>query len=179
MVETIFSALKEIFKFLTALFVTPKDQIRKVVLIFDTMNRILGESKVQRVLVLRAHNGGGIIKPSGDLYVSAIYDDYREPFEATKQDFQKLEADMQYAKTLLDVIQNGKVRYSIDNMPDGILKRVWKSIGVTHGLIYYLGQDNKNIYLCTCTTSYTGLWLTGEEETELDILVNIIKQNIK
>lgn len=179
MMEALFGALKEIFKFLTVLFATPKEQIRKVVLIFDTMNRILGESKVQRVLILRAHNGGGIIKPSGDLFVSAIYDDYRDPFEATKQDFQRLEADMQYAKTLLDIIQNGKVKYSIDTMPDGILKRVWKSIGVTHGLIYFLGQDKKNIYFCTCTTAYDSLWLTADEETELDILVNIIKQNIK
>lgn len=179
MLEALFGAIKEFFKFLTIIFATPKEQIRKLVLIFDTMNRILAESKVQRIVILRAHNGGGIIKPSGDLFISAIYEDYRYPFEASKQDFQKLQVDMNYARTLLDIIRNGKVEYIVEDMPDGIMKRIWQSIGVKHALVYFLAQDKKNIFFCTCTTSNDALWLTREEETEVDILVNIIRQNIK
>lgn len=177
--DELWKALRELFKFLSAIFVTPRDQIRKVVAIFDAMHRIVQETKVQRLLVLKAHNGGGVIKPSGDLYISTVYEDYRSPFESIKADYQRIEADKHYAKMLLELIQNKKIRYTTDRMPSGLLKNVYTNLCITHSVIYYIGQDKKNIYFASCATSTDGLWMTSAEETEVDVLINIIKQNIK
>lgn len=172
-------AIKEIFKFLNAIFVTPKKQIKKVVAIFDTMHRILEETPVERFLVLKAHNGGGIIKPSGDLYVTVLYEDYTHPFSSIKADYQRVEVDKEYAKMLLDLLSSKKIVLQTEELENGLLKTVYQNYGIKEGIIHYLGQDKKSVYFSSAGSSKEKGWLQGADDTQLDLLVNIIKQNIK
>lgn len=175
-------AVAEVFKFLNSLIgaTSIKKQIEKVNNIYDAMHRAIAESIAQRFLIMRAHNGGGVIKPTGDLYASVLYQDYVKPFHDVKADYQKLPVDKEYTKMLLDIMQNKKLYYPVSEMPESLLKNIYKKEGVQHVFLYYLGQDRKNIYFCSIGTSKSLLtWRNTKDELLFDLIVNIIRQNIK
>jgi hypothetical protein len=176
------SVLTEFLKFINNLFsnfgTNPQKQIEKVINIYDTMHLVLEETAVERFIIFKAHNGGGIIKPSGELYVTALYEDYTYPFHSVKSQYQKIEVDEIYARMLLDVIQKGQVHLYADEMKDGLLKGIYQSEGVHEARIFFLGQDKKFIFYCSCATSKE--WLISQgEKARLELAVGKIKQNIK
>jgi len=168
-------AITEVARFFNNIIVSPRKQIRKVVNIYDEMHAVLEETNVERFLIFKAHNGGGVITPNGELYVSTLYEDYTDPFISVKADYQKLPVDVVYAKMLLEIIKNKKVDYKIEEVPEGILKEIYLKEGVRRSLIYFLGQDRKNVYFCSCATSQDIIY----DEITVDLAVNKIKQNIK
>lgn len=174
------TALTEIFKFLNNIFVTPKRQIEKVVNIYDEMHRLLETTDVERLLILKAHNGGGVIKPSGDLYASVLYEDYRHPFTTVKPAYQKLPVDSEYARMLVDIIQNKKTAFDTDTLRNSVLKGLYELEGVESSVVIYLGQDKKSVYYVSFASSRKLIhWYNNLTAAALDISANIIKQNLK
>lgn len=171
-------AVTEFLKFLNNIFVNPRRQIQKVINIYDTINRIIDETAVERFLIFKAHNGGGVIKPTGELYVSALYEGYCCHFHSVKSKYQKIEIDQEYARMLLELMQKGNLHFKTDKMREGLLKGVYKSEGVQEVRLYYLGQTKKFIFYCSAATSKN--WdFTTEEKASLDISIGNIKQNMK
>lgn len=169
------AAFGEIAKFFNNVFVSPRNQIKKVVRIYDAMHMILDETNVQRFIVFKAHNSGGVIKPSCELFVSALYEDYTDPFDSVKAVYQHLPLDSSYVKMLVDVIQNKKVAFTTSEMSEGLLKQIYTEEGVVRSFVYFLGNDRKNIYFCSAATSEEHI----TNKIIVDLGVNIIKQNIK
>lgn len=168
-------AITEVFRFLNARFASPRRQIAKVVGIYDTMHEVLEQTNIERFLIFKAHNGGGVISSTGDLYVSALYEDYTEPFHSVKSDYQRLPVDIVHAKMLLEIMSKKKIDYKVDEIPMGILKSIYQKEGVKRSLIYFLGQDRKNVYFCSCATSKEFI----DYELNVDLAVNKVKQNIR
>lgn len=168
----------EIFKFLTNLFITPKKQIQKVVKIYDTMNRILEETVIQRCLVFKVHNTGGLIRPTTELFASVLYEDYRIPFTSVKEGYQRLPVDKEYIKMILDVMEKKKDFYETESIPNGMLRDIYVREGVRNSIIYFIGQDRRNMYFCSVGTDFDSDFLK-KQGISIDIWINIIKQNIK
>lgn len=170
-----------IFKFLNWIFgPSHGKQVKKVVAIYDAMAKILDETSVQRILILKIHNGGAIIKSSGEIYVSVLYEDYDIPFHAIKATYQKVEVDREYAKMILELIQKKKINYKVEDMPKSYLKDTYISSGVESAILHYIGQDKRTIYFTSCVTSEKGDWMSDPRQyVPLETYLNIIKQNIK
>lgn len=176
------TAVTEVFKFLNNVFSrfvnSPEDQIRKVVEIYDIMHEIIDKTSVQRILILKAHNGGGIIKPTGELYVTALYEDYIHPFSSSKGNYVKYPVDKDYARMLLEIIQSGRVELVTSQMADGLLKGIYVTEGVSNSKLFYLRQDKKSIYYISVSSSSP--WPEGPQtDSILSILINKLRQNIK
>lgn len=168
-------AITEVFRFLNNRFASPKRQISKVVNIYDAIHRVLEETNVERFLIFKAHNGGGVISPNGDLFISTLYEGYKEPFTSVKSKYQKLPVDIVYAKMLLEIIRTKKVDYNVEDIPEGILKDIYLKEGVKKSLLYFLGQDRKNVYFCSCASSQDIIY----DEIAVDLGVNVVKLNIR
>jgi hypothetical protein len=175
------TVLTEVLKLLNTLFSTPEKQIKKVNNIYDEMHRILSDTPVERLLILKAHNGGGVIKPSGNLYVSVLYEDYDQPFKSVKANYQALPVDKDYARMLLDVLNQKKVFINTETAPStSILKSLYELEGVKSSAIYCLGQDKKAVYFCTFSASKPlEDWLDSSTTANLEIASNKFSQNLK
>lgn len=176
------NAITEVFRFVnnlwTKLFVSPEDQIRKVVAIYDTMHTIIDLTAVERILIFKAHNGGAAIKPTGELYVTALYEDYIHPFSTTKANYVKYPVDKEYARMILEVIQNGRKDLVTQDMPDCMLRNVYLTEGVVCSKLFYLRQDKQSIYYMSAASSKP--WPEGPHtDAILDVQLNKIRQNIK
>lgn len=172
--------IAEGIRFLNNIFVTPRDQVKKIVTIYDTMHRIVEDSPVERFLILKAHNGGGVIKPNTPIYSSVIFEDYTHPFRSVKDQYQKLQADEEYLRLLVDVISKKRVVLKTNELSPGLLKTIYDGEGVKYSEICFLGNDKKNIYYCSCATSVENGWEQSPYDKNLIFMaVNTIKQNIK
>lgn len=172
---TIVDAITEVFKFLNNIGFSTKKQIRKVINVYDAIHYILRSTNVKRCLVFKMHNGGGIIKPTGQLFISVMYEDYSSPFTSVKADYQNLPLDGTTIKVFMEVMENKRVEYKTDTLIEGTMKQIYEKDGVQQSRIYYIGKDRKNVYFCSCVTSDPFF----ENTITIDLNINKIKQNIK
>src|SRR5678810_755741 len=97
-------AVTQLLKLVNNIFsVLPRKQIEKVVGIYDSMHKLMEETSVERMLILKTHNGGGLIKPSTPLYISALYEDYTTPLDSVKSDIQNVLLDEEFIRMMLEL----------------------------------------------------------------------------
>jgi hypothetical protein len=174
-------AIGEVFKFLNSLFHLPSRQIQRVVNIYDAMHEVLGYTDVQRFIIFKAHNGGGLIKPNTPLYVSALFEDFTAPFDSVRDKYQKIEVDEEYIRMLAYVCrQKVFVAKPEELKDDSLLKQVYHLDGVKYSEIYYLGQDKRNLYFCSCVSSTEEAWQHNDaQKATINLAINSIRNNIK
>lgn len=172
--------MTEILRFFNNWFPNPKYSVQKIVKIYDTMHFILEETPVERFLIFKAHNGGGVIKPNTPVYSSVLYEDYTGPFKAVKNQYQRMESDEYYLRMLVEMIQKKAISLSTREMPDSSIKTIYEGEGVKYAEVYFLGNDRKNIYYCSCGTSVEGGWETDHySKGQILVAINTLRQNIK
>lgn len=174
-------AITEIFKVFGLLLKRRKsgDQILKVIDIYDAMNNVLRETDVQRFLVLKAHNGGGTIKPGSELYVSVVYECYQTPFRSVKNEYQRLLVDAEYIKMLSEIYINRKMAIDTLTMPNGLLKDLYEKEQVSHAEVYFLHQSKKEFYFLSVATAKDANRLkTHEQQAAIMVAVNKIRNTL-
>lgn len=173
--------LVELFRFFNNLISRlPSRQIEKVVEIYDSLHRLIDETKVQRVLIFKAHNGGGFIKPDTPLYVSSLYEDYIHPLDSIRNDYQKMELDEDYVRMLRDLSVKKMLRINVKSLKAGLLKNSYARDGVTYAEMYYLCQNRKNLYFCSIVTTIEGEnFDTPIQRSTISLVINNIKNNIR
>lgn len=172
--------LGEIFKFFNNLFHLPSRQVQRIVRIYDAMHEVLGYTGVGRIIIVKAHNGGGLIKPNTSLYISAVYEDYTAPFESVKDYLQKLQLDEEFIRMLVDLCRQKSVMIKTSDLKDCVLKTLNEGYGVKYSEIYFLGQDRKNLYFCFCDSSVENGWYGNlVHKNIISLAINTIRNNIK
>lgn len=170
----------EVMKFINRLTLRPSKEIRKVINIYDTMHKVIEETDVQRIVICRVHNGGGVIQPTTPLYISALYEDYTAPFKTVKDNYQKLLLDEDFIRVLHDLCTQKVVKIYTDDLKDGTLqKRVYVGEGVQYAEKHFLGQDRRNLYYVSFSSAWVGGW-SGKPAQELiiNLAVNVLRNNI-
>lgn len=171
--------LEEFLKVINNLFSRPFGQIKKIIRIYDALHVILDNNDVQRVLIVKAHNSGGLIKPHTPLYITALYEDYTAPLESIKDKWYKVAVDEEYIRILLQLCKEEKVRFIIKNMKPSMLRDTYLSAGIQYGEFHLLGQDKKNIYFCSVVSMWEKGWVDSISQImNIDLAVNTIRNNI-
>lgn len=174
------SFFTEILRFLNKIFpTTPRKQIQKVVNIYDWMHYVLNNTKVQRFVIKKAHNGGGLIHPTTPLYITAIYEDYSHPLKPVKDDYQRLQIDEEYIRMILDLCRNKVVRLKTKDIKSSVLKTLEEGQGVKFVEFRYLYQDRHSIYFCSLVTAEEGeSFDTPLQQSSIALAINGIRNNI-
>lgn len=179
LIDDIPGAFKELLRLINNIFSRPSAQIKKVVRIYDSLHLILDSSDVHRILISKAHNSGGLIKPHTPLYVTALYEDYTHPLESVKARWFKVEVDEEYIRILVQLCKEKKVQFIVKDMKPSLLKDAYLSSGVQYAELHLLGQDKKNIYFCSIVSMWEDGWSRSISQTvAIDLAVNTIRNNI-
>lgn len=172
--------ITELLKFFNNLFNRPSKQINKVVRIYDSLHRLIEETKIQRILIIKAHNGGGLIKPDNSLYISVLYEDYTHPLDTIRNDYQKIEVDEEYVRMLRDLSFKKYLRININGLKSGMLKDAYQKDDIRHAEAHFLGQDRRNVYFCTLVTTEEGEEFDSPlQRATISVVINSIKNNLK
>jgi hypothetical protein len=144
------------------------------------MHWVLNETKVQRLIISRTHNGGGVIHPTTPLYLSAIYEDYSHPLGSLKESLQKLQLDEAFLRVILELCQKKIIRLKVADMERGVVKTIYESENVKFVEFRYIMQDRKNVYIASYATTEEGeTFDTPWQQSVLNFSANVIKNNIK
>lgn len=171
--------LTELIKFLNSIVFKPSRQIAKVINIYDALHRVVENTNVQRVLIMKAHNGGGLIRPDTPLYVTVLYEDYTHPLTSIKADYQKIEVDEPYVRLLMDLILQKNVSLDVGVLKPSILKISYDSQAIKYAEMYYIRQNRRNLYFCSIvTTEEAEVFLDSKQRAEILLLLNTLKKNI-
>lgn len=153
--------------------------LEKVVAIYDNMHRLINSTGVQRILIHRAHNGGGQIRTGVDLYLTCVYEDYTFPFISAKADFVKIPLDQGSLRMLVDCYQNGMARAIPTKMKEGFQKRVYDKEGVEYAELHFLYQDKNFFYFLSIATADKANIGFPSDRSEIEIVTNNIKKLLK
>jgi len=126
----------------------PIDVIGDVHTTYTMLNELLASVTADRVVLLRAENGGNIPTIGKELTSSIVYEVFSETSHAIRDSWQKQALDDAYVWMLKRVSTDGFIELMTDDMPDGILKNLYQRHGVvashvwgvysTEGAYYYL-----------------------------------------
>ena len=99
--------------------------------LYEELNFLLAKTAAKRVLVLRAHNGGGKPKKGYPLYSTAEYEVYQGSGNTIKQDWQKQPLDEYYISMLTELDQQEQLELKLFGMDDeSMIKKLYFNDGI-------------------------------------------------
>jgi hypothetical protein len=136
--------------------------------VLDNLRREVG---CERVLLLKAHNGGGIPTPDTNVYSSVIYESTSVKNENLKRSWQNQLIDKDYANLLLDIYKNNRVKLITTSIEDSILKSVYEAHDIQAAYVYNISTKFKRfIYLALhFTNDHSDSELTARQEDAIRI----------
>jgi hypothetical protein len=142
----------------------------------SVINRVIDETGIQRVLIMKTENGGGKPRLGAHLYTSIMYEAFKSPLYSTKNDYQRMLVDDIYVKMLSDIGPTTHNNLSVVKMKDGLLKRVYLRDGVKYSEVYYITEtDDAFIYMTFSTTDENERFDDPNDRVEIDISVSKIR----
>ena len=133
----------------------PIDVIGDVHTTYTLLNELLAGVTAERVLLMRAENGGNIPTIGKELTSSIVYEVFSDGGHAIRENWQKQALDDAYVWMLKRVSTDGYVEVLTSDLPEGIFKTFQKRHGVyaahvwgvysTEGAYYYLSIGFKSI----------------------------------
>jgi hypothetical protein len=140
------------------------------------INRVIDETSIQRVLIMKTENGGGKPRLGAHLYTSIMYDAFKSPLYGTKNDYQRMLVDDIYVKMLSDIGPTTYNNLSVGKMKDGLLKRVYLRDGIKYSEVYYVTEtDDAFVYVTFSSTDENEKFDNPNDRVEIDIAVSKIR----
>ena len=123
-----------------------KSQLSSLVLLYDTLQKLVTETGIDRGLILRTSNGGGIPTFKTPIYFSITHEVHSEKVKGIKGKYQSIQADRDYVALIIKLMEDKVVDLEIDKMPDSLLKNAYEAEGIKFARIIYLSEDDKGVY---------------------------------
>jgi hypothetical protein len=152
------------------------NNLENLVEIQGILNRVIDDTCIQRVLVMKTENGGGKPRLGAHLYASILYEAFKAPLSSSKTDYQRILVDDIYVKMLSDIGPTTHNNLSVSKMKEGLLKRIYLRDGVKYSEVYYLMEtDDSFIYMTFSTTDDNEKFEDPNDRVEIDIAVSKIR----
>lgn len=147
--------------------------------IYDAMHKLMEDTTVERFLILKTHNGGGLIKSTTPLYISALYEDYTSPLMSVKGDIQNLLLDEEFIRMLLELCRTKSYRSYTKDLKSEFLREFLQGNDITFIEMRFIKEDRKNLYICSfVTTDPEQNFDTPVQQTAITVATNKIRNNI-
>ena len=124
--------------------------------IYRIIEKILDQSSANRVLVLKASNGGGTPKPGSDMFIKLLYAATVKEDLSIYDKYSSIKVDREFVDMLIDIQKNGQITKKTEEMQNSLLKRIYLSEGIKYTEIYFLTNNQHELYFCTISSIKDG-----------------------
>jgi len=140
----------------------------------DIINDVIINTDVERFVLFHTHNGNGQPNYFKPYKVSYLQYNAVDPSHINK--YQNIEVDSEYTKMLISIQENkdGKVILKVDDMPDCLLKSIYKKEKVRYAEIYFLCATSTGIIYTSLATT-KNIKDYGEGKYDINIAVAKLK----
>lgn len=143
------------------------------------MDQLREKTNIQRILILKSHNGSGVPRPGYNIKVTALYESYEAPFKNVVEDYKNLTVDGKYILMLEDVKLYGYTAFFTANMEECLLKRIYEQEGVLWSYVFYIGRDLNNWYYGSLATSKPQSPFKEGHGLLIELFINDIRESHK
>ena len=164
-----------------ARFGSTRDNIERIVALYDAMKELVTIGLVHRVLIVKVENGGGIISPGKQVYASAMHEDYNpsQMRDSIKADYQRILVDKGFVTILSKLMTDGYSDLFALKLPKGFIKSKYEAEGVKYAEWYLLHRTSKAIFfLSLVTTDEADTFDNPFQRNCINVQVNIIRNAI-
>lgn len=116
---------------------------------------------IERVLVFAGQDSGGIPTPGNPYTVKALDGWSKEDPELPERFRFEYQVDTSYCNMLSKMINDGFLRLTVSDMPDGILRSIYREEGVIDSLLYFI-DINDHVLIYMTVASYKNLFTTDQ-----------------
>jgi len=142
----------------------------------EAIDRVLSDTGVQRILLMKTEDGGGKPRLGTHLYASVLYEGYKHPLNSVKNDYQRLLVDDIYVKMLSDIGPTTSNKLLVSRMKDGILKKIYQRETIVYSEVHYIGEtDDAFFYISFATTDNDDRFDEPNDRVEIEIAVSKIR----
>lgn len=132
---------------------------------------------IQRVLIWKSENGGGIARFGDNLKMSVVYESYEAPFQSVKDQYEGIETDGNSIKMLVEMQERGEIAMFIHDMNDKILKRLYQGDGAFWSMWFSIGPgSDKAFYYASISTNSEKSPYQINQGKHVDIAKNALRR---
>lgn len=129
-----------------------------------------------RVILLCAHNSGGVPSPGSPFYTSAIHWAAKIEYESRIERYREVAVDGAYVAMLVQLMREGFVHFKMSENHGTMLRGFYHKEGITDAVLVYLGiYDSRMFYISFAV--YDGL-LSDDQITTFKLRANDIKNRL-
>ncbi len=114
--------------------------------VYSCLVKLIFKSGVDRVMVLKCKNGGGIPGKASKLYISAEHEVFSPVLPAIRESFQDFPIDHAYTLMLQDLMSERFKVLKTDELPDGHLKVLYETQKIRVGYVALIGYSTDGMY---------------------------------
>jgi hypothetical protein len=158
-ITAVFRFLYELIKFEPLRNWLKKDKAGEVIVrtaaMYDIMHNMVNvqsEYKIQRFLIISAHNGGENMHTFSPQFTTCRHEAIRPPVTSVRNDYQKLPTDHEYTQILMNVYVHKFVELHTDEMPECLLKSIYQKEGVKHSRLFFIQHTKKEFIFGSIAT---------------------------
>ncbi len=143
--------------------------------IIDITNDMVLDPVIDRILIFRGGNGGSIPKLGKDYHIKAVFEAHKTyPQTSSLKTYAGITPDSHYISMLLNLMENNKESFVIDQMQDSLLKRIYDYEGIKYSEVYSLCQTEEYIFFISFS-SKTHTQFTSDILIQLKIDTSLTK----
>lgn len=113
--------------------------------VYDTLNELMIEVKPSRILLLCAHNGGGIPQVGKPFFSTILHEVVRD-LDPGKKSWQNQPLDQAYIKILSEMYMSDMYTIRTEDMETSILKNLYLDVGIQQSILVKIGVHQKKLY---------------------------------
>lgn len=151
--------------------------IRRLRLFHEAVDRVQHLPFVDRVLVFRGRDSGGLPDPKRPFYIECLTGRTNEGVEQAERYTFELKIDTHFCRLLEEMVGEESVAMTTANLPDGQLKALHMADGIAHTVKYFLTVDrNELLFLAVANFSRE---FTPAERADVDLAVARVRAAIR
>lgn len=145
--------------------------------VHQAMNTVIQKSSVDRFLLLKGSNGGGIPHPGRPFYSTVIHSVHDDPnYQDLTQIYNKVKVDGEYINMLIRVLSGEVVKFRTEEMTPSLLKNFYKMEGVEYAEIFLLAHSKTEIWFVSIATHNSqNDFQSDKERGIIELAVNEIR----
>lgn len=120
--------------------------------VMAVLQDLLNTLPVERVLLIKSHNGGGVPRPGSTMKVTVAHEVHKQGIQSTRENLQDFVIDAAYTALLRTLIEKRFEVLRVDSMPDGFLNLKFRAERIQQAFVAAVGFSSNSFYFLKCDT---------------------------
>lgn len=159
--------------------------LKDIGVIYETMDVLVKTTSIERIMILKAQNGGGKPKVGKQLHARVLYQRYQDNSNIklvdAKTQYAFVEVDEPYVRMLIETETTFSSKVVTSNLPEGsLLKTIYEAENVAFSEVFYLYETKEAFfYISLATSQEKERFQSAEDRNQINWAIGLLRYTFK